>query len=174
MERLAHLSLHLSGAKIVGKNADDIVICSAVRTPLTKAKKGDLKDTSPELLLSVVLRAAVERAKVNPKEIQDIVFGNNLQPGAGEIPGRMAEFLADFPDNVPIVAINRLCSSGLESCAMVASKIKAGMIDIGIGAGVESMSMYDMKSWVDKEKLNKAVFENKDARSCLMGMGETS
>ena len=45
-------------------------------------------------------------------------------------------FLADYPDTTSIVAINRLCSSGLEACAIIASKIKAGVIDIGVGAGV--------------------------------------
>ena len=60
----------------------------------------------------------------------------------------MAMFLAGFPDTVPITAINRLCSSGLESCAIIASKIKAGIIDIGIGGGVESMSFYKMTDWV--------------------------
>ena len=57
-------------------------------------------------------------------------------------------FLAGFPDTTTIVAINRLCSSGLESCAMIASKIHSGTIDIGIGGGVESMSFYSMKEWV--------------------------
>ncbi len=58
---------------------------------------------------------------------------------------RMAQFLAGFPDTTSIMTINRLCSSGLESCATVAAKIKAGVIDIGIGAGVESMSSYNMQ-----------------------------
>ncbi|MFM7854152.1 MAG: hypothetical protein ACKO96_20080 [Flammeovirgaceae bacterium] len=48
----------------------------------------------------------------------------------------MAMFLAGFPDTTSIVAVNRLCSSGLESCAIIASKIKAGVIDVGIGSGV--------------------------------------
>lgn len=56
----------------------------------------------------------------------------------------MAAFLAGFPDTTTLVSINRLCSSGLEACAIIASKIKAGVIDVGIGAGVENMSMFDM------------------------------
>lgn len=59
-----------------------------------------------------------------------------MQPGAGEIPHRMAMFLAGFPDTTSVVAINRLCSSGLEACAIIASKITSGVIDIGIGSGV--------------------------------------
>jgi acetyl-CoA acyltransferase 1 len=168
MERLENLS------SIIKENissSEDVVICSAVRTPITKGKRGGLKDTAPEYMLSVVLREAAARAKVNPAHIQDIAVGNNLQPGAGEIPNRMAMFLAGFPDTTSIVAINRLCSSGLESCSIIAAKIKAGVIDLGIGAGVESMSVYDMNSSVNVEKISESVFEDEKARGCLMGMG---
>lgn len=145
-----------------------------MRTPITKGKRGGLKDTAPEFLLSVVLREAATRAKVNPADVQDIAVGNNLLPGAGEIPNRMAMFMAGFPDTTSIVAINRLCSSGLEACSIIAAKIKAGVIDIGIGSGVESMSVYDMNSAVNVEKLSESVFEDEKARVCLMPMGETS
>ena len=66
----------------------------------------------------------------------------------------MAMLLAGYPDTTSVVTINRLCSSGLESCSIIAAKIEAGVIDIGIGAGVESMSMYSMKDWVDEAKLS--------------------
>lgn len=113
MHRLQNLECHLTSEKVANKNGDDVVICSAVRTPLTKAKRGLLKDTSCEYLLSVALRAACERAKLDQKHVQDIAVGNNLQPGAGEIPSRMAQFLAGFPDTTSIMVVNRLCSSGL-------------------------------------------------------------
>jgi len=160
MHRLQNLELQLAPKQIGTKNPDDVVICSAVRTPLTKAKKGLLKDTSPEYILSYALRAACERAKLDPKHVQDIAVGNNLQPGGGEITSRMAQFLAGFPDTTSVMIVNRLCSSGLESCATIASKIKMGVIDIGIGSGVESMSMYDMNSSVNVEKISEAVFEH--------------
>lgn len=66
----------------------------------------------------------------------------------------MGAFLAGIPDTTPIVSINRLCSSGLEACGIIASKITAGVIDIGIGSGVESMSLYDMNDSVNVEKLS--------------------
>ena len=125
-------------------------------------------------MLSVALKGAYERAKLEPSKIQDICVGNNLQTGAGEIPSRMGAFLAGIPDTTPIVAINRLCSSGLEACGIVASKIKAGVIDVGIGSGVESMSLYDMNDSVNAEKLSEFVFENEKSQQCLMGMGITS
>lgn len=83
MNRLSNISSHLSHNTISRKNQDDVVICSAVRTAITKAKKGGFKDTSPEIMLSSVLKAAAERANLDPKLIQDIAVGNNLQPGAG-------------------------------------------------------------------------------------------
>ena len=134
MQRLNNLANNLK--KDNTSADDDVVICSAVRTPLCKGKRGGLKDTAPEYMLATVLREAAARAKVNPEKINDIAVGNNLQPGAGEITGRMGMFLADYPDTTSIVAINRLCSSGLEACAIIASKIKTGVIDIGVGAGV--------------------------------------
>ena len=83
-------------------------------------------------------------------------------------------FLANIPDTTPIVAINRLCSSGLESCAIIASKIKSGVIDIGIGGGVESMSMYSMKDWVREDLLSNEAKSNQKAMLTLMSMGVTS
>jgi acetyl-CoA acyltransferase 1 len=61
----------------------------------------------------------------------------------------MAELISGIPDSTPIMAVNRLCSSGLEACATIASKIKAGIINCGIGAGIECMSLYDMNSSVN-------------------------
>ena len=58
------------------KSANDVVICGAVRTPLTKAKRGGLKDTPPEVMLSTALVGLLERTKVDPKLVQDIVVGN--------------------------------------------------------------------------------------------------
>jgi acetyl-CoA acyltransferase 1 len=172
MNRLEQVSSQVQ--KTNQKCPNDVVIVAAVRTPLTKAKRGPLKDTAPEYLLSVALRGVVERSGIDPKLVQDIAVGNTLQPGGGAMTARMAEFLAGFPDTTTIMAVNRLCSSGLEACATIASKINAGIIDIGIGSGVESMSCYDMNSSVAVDKLSEAIFEHPQARNCLMGMGETS
>lgn len=64
-------------------------------------------------MLSAALKEVVSRSKIEAKLVDDIAVGNNLQAGAGEIPHRMAMFLAGFPDTTSIVTINRLCSSGL-------------------------------------------------------------
>lgn len=103
-----------------------------------------MRDTPPEILLSTAFTGLLERTKVDPKLIQDIVVGNVNQPGSGAIVSKMAAFLSGFPDTTCLTAINRFCSSGIEACAVIAAKIKSGMLDIGIGAGVEQMTMYDM------------------------------
>jgi len=128
----------------------------------------------PEIMLSTVLRAVVEKVKLNPSKVQDIAVGNVLQPGAGSNSSRWGEFLAGFPDTTTLMGVNRQCSSGLEACMVIASKIKSGVIDIGIGAGVESMSLYDMQASVDPEKISEEVFGHEKARNCLIPMGVTS
>jgi len=89
-----------------------------------------------------------------------------MQPGAGAMQTRAAQLMAGIPVNSTAVAVNRQCSSGIEACSIVASKIKAGIIDIGIGAGVESMSMYNMMELVDPSSLSDELFENENARNC--------
>ncbi|CAD8183991.1 unnamed protein product [Paramecium octaurelia] len=175
MNRIQHLSTQVNNCTPVpAKSDNDVVICGAVRTPLTKAKKGLLRDTPPEVLLSAAFTGLLQRTKVDPKLIQDIVVGNVNQPGSGAIVSKMAAFLAGFPDTTCLTAINRFCSSGIEACAVIAAKIRTGMLDIGIGAGVEQMSMYDMQSQMNAELLSDAIFDHPCARDCLLGMGQTS
>ena len=83
MKRLEVLAFQLNKEIISNKSPDDVVICAAVRTPITKAKKGGLKDTPPQIMLSATLKEVVSRAKIDPKFVDDIAVGNNLQPGAG-------------------------------------------------------------------------------------------
>ena len=75
---------------------------------------------------------------------------------AGAVTARIAQMLANFPVKVPVAAINRQCSSGLEACAIIASKIKSGLIEVGIGCGVESMTLYSMNDYAPYFKI--AVF----------------
>ena len=181
MERLRSLNKTITssnqGALIstIGKQSpDDVVICAAYRTPLTKAAKGGLRDTAPEILLSVVLKGMVEKSKVNPALIEDMMVGNCLQPGAGALIARAAQLMANFPITSTVAAVNRQCSSGIEAVSIIASKIKAGIINAGIGAGVESMSLFDMQGMVDPNLVSDKLFEHEIARNCLQGMGQTS
>jgi len=164
-------SATMSGA---AKSDDDVVICSALRTPIAKANRGNLKDTPCEEMLAPLFKATIERTKIDPKAIGDIQIGNVSQPGAGAVTSRMAQFLGDLPYDVPLSTINRQCSSGLQAVANIAANIKAGVIDVGLAGGVESMTMYNMASGVDLSKFSSKIPDNAGAASCLMPMGITS
>ncbi|KAF6994465.1 hypothetical protein CFC21_011160 [Triticum aestivum] len=152
--------------------ADDVVIVAAYRTAICKAKRGSFKDTLPEDLLVPVFKALVDKTKLNPSEVGDIVVGTVLAPGSQRaIECRMAALYAGFPDTVPLKTVNRQCSSGLQAVADVAAAIKAGMYDIGIAAGVESMTVNKVNL---VEKANPKVELFAQARDCLLPMGLTS
>ena len=95
---------------------------------------------------------------LDPAKIDDIAVGNVIQPGCGIYTSRLAQTYAKIPCTVPLHTVNRFCGSGLEACAIIASKIKAGFIDCGIGAGCENMSVYEMGSLVDFNKLDDKCF----------------
>ncbi|CAN1759716.1 3-ketoacyl-CoA thiolase 2, peroxisomal [Linum perenne] len=151
---------------------DDVVIVAAHRTPLCKAKRGSFKDTFADDLLAPVLKAVIERTNLNPSEVGDIVVGTVLAPGSQRASEcRMAAFYAGFPETVPVRTVNRQCSSGLQAVADVAAAIKAGFYDIGIGAGLESMTVNPM-AWDGDVNPKVKIFEQ--AQNCLLPMGVTS
>jgi len=151
---------------------DDVVIVAAYRTPICKSKRGGFKDTYPEDLLATVLKALLDNTKINPSEVGDIVVGSVLAPGAQRANEcRMAAFYAGFPETVPLRTVNRQCSSGLQAVADVSAAIKAGFYDIGIGAGLESMSANSV-AW--EGSINPKVNTNQKAQDCLLPMGITS
>ncbi|KAG2046615.1 thiolase [Suillus hirtellus] len=160
-------------ARLLAKNDNDVVIIAAVRSALTKGRKGGFKDTRPEEILSGVLKAAYTRATVNPALIEDIAVGNVLPPGGGANAARMAALHAGIPNTTSINTVNRQCSSGLAAVNQIANEIIAGQIDIGIGSGVESMTFgYGAGSlpdgWSDE------VLTSQEAEDCLIPMGITS
>ncbi|CZT03318.1 hypothetical protein WAI453_012402 [Rhynchosporium graminicola] len=126
-------------AKILQKNADDIVITYAVRTPLTKAKKGGLKDTQIDDLLISLLTSVRENMTIDPSLVEDICVGNVLAPAQGYV-ARSSVLAAGFPATAAASVANRFCSSGLLAIQNIANQIIAGSIDIGLAVGAESMS----------------------------------
>jgi acetyl-CoA acyltransferase 1 len=157
---------------ILQKHNDDVVIVTAVRSAITKGRKGGFKDTKPELILSHVLRAAYTKANLDPKFIEDIAVGNVLPPGGGAMAARMAALHAGIPVETSINTLNRQCSSGLSAINQIANQIRVGQIDIGIGAGVESMTNgFGAGAAPD---VSNEVLENQDATDCLLPMGITS
>ncbi len=125
---------------------EKVYIVDAIRTPGTKRGKGGFKDTRSDELISFLLKEVMKRQdKIDKKIVDDVTIGCAFpESEQGLNLGRVAVQLAGFPDSVPGFTINRFCSSGLESIAITAFKIKAGGLSIGIGGGVESMTNVPM------------------------------
>ncbi|RMZ88126.1 hypothetical protein DV736_g4648, partial [Chaetothyriales sp. CBS 134916] len=143
-ERLSRLAFQFTKKSgkdtLLAKSPDDVVVTSALRSPFTRGGKGLLKDTMAADLLAYTLQNLISRSKIDPKLVEDIAVGNVLAPGGGATEYRAAALAAGFPETTAVKSLNRQCSSGLQACVDIANAIKSGMIDIGIGAGVESMS----------------------------------
>lgn len=127
----------------------DAVIVSAVRTPVGKAKKGGLATVRPDDMAATAIRALLDRTPgLDPNDIEDLVIGCAFPEGEqGMNMARMIGLRADLPHSVPAETINRYCSSGVQSIAHVAHRIMLGEIEVGIGGGVESMSMVPMMGY---------------------------
>jgi acetyl-CoA acyltransferase len=120
-------------------------LIAAVRTPGGKAKKGKLKDVRPDDLAAVAIRAAVERAGIDPARIDDVILGCAFPEGEqGMNVARVASMRAGLPIHVPGQTVNRFCASGLQTIATAAEKIAAGAADLIVAGGVESMSLVPM------------------------------
>lgn len=113
---------------------------ACLRTAFTKGGKGGFKDTQAADLMAGALKGLIERSKIDPALVEDVCVGEVLAPGGGATEMRAAALVAGFPESTAVRTLNRQCSSGLQACVDVANQIKAGMIEIGVGAGVESMS----------------------------------
>jgi acetyl-CoA acyltransferase 1 len=126
---------------ILKQNPDDVVIISALRTPFTRAVKGGLAKTYPEELLSQILKATVSRTGVPLDEVREVAVGAVLQQLGGQKVSAMAVKDVGFGPQTTIHTINRQCASSSQALTTVASMIKLGAYDVGIAAGVESMTM---------------------------------
>jgi acetyl-CoA acyltransferase len=124
----------------------EVVIVSAVRTPVGKAYKGTLRATRPDDLAAVAIKGALERVpQVDPKEIEDVILGCAMpEAEQGMNVARIASLRAGLPVEISAMTINRFCSSGLQAIAMAAERIMAGGAETIIAGGVESMTMIPM------------------------------
>lgn len=176
-ERLSQVSDHVSGKTVgkqalLAKNPDDIVVTCALRTPITKGGKGGFKDTAAADLLHGAFKALIERSGIDPALVEDIAVGTVLAPGGGATEFRAAALAAGFPVTTSCKGLNRQCSSGLQACVDIANAIKSGMIEIGIGAGAESMSQqYGPQAVTEFSDL---LEEHKTAAECKVPMGVLS
>ena len=117
----------------------DVVIVSAVRTPIGSFG-GALSGISAPKLGATAISAAIKKAGIQPKDVEEVLMGNVLQAGIGQAPARQAAIYAGISENVPCTTINKVCSSGMKAIMMATQSIKAGDADIVVAGGMENMS----------------------------------
>src|SRR5437764_15399379 len=115
------------------------VILSAARTPIGKLG-GGLKGVDATELAGIAIEAALDRAEVAPEQVEEVVMGQVLQAGQGQIPSRQAQMRAGIPKEVSSETVNKVCASGIRSAGIIDAAIRAGDLDIAVGGGMESMS----------------------------------
>ncbi|KAL9074220.1 MAG: hypothetical protein Q9161_002414 [Pseudevernia consocians] len=181
-QRLSQVHSHLASSEvdliprgresILSKSPDDIVVTCALRTPFTKGGKGGLKDTPAADLLAHALKALLARSKLDSFLVEDLAVGSVLPPGGGATEFRAAALVAGFPESTAVKSLNRQCSSGLQAICDISHAIRSGMIEIGIGAGVESMSSQYGPGAVTE--FSELLDSHPEAKSCKVPMGVLS
>ena len=119
--------------------ARDVVIVGAARTPIGSFQ-GTLSSLTAPQLGAIAIKAALERAGVDPGKVEEVWMGNVLQAGQGQAPGRQASIGAGIPDTVPTNTLNKMCGSGLKTVISAAQAIALGDADVIVAGGFESMS----------------------------------
>jgi acetyl-CoA acyltransferase len=124
----------------------EVVIASAVRTPVGRANKGTLRSTRPDDLAATAIRGALDRVpQLDAREIEDVILGCAMpEAEQGMNVARIASLRAGLPVEVSAMTINRFCSSGLQAIAMAAERIMAGGAEAIVAGGTESMTMIPM------------------------------
>ena len=117
----------------------DVFILSAVRTPIGKFG-GSLASMSAADMGVVAAKAAMERAGVEPKQVEETIFGNARQAGGGPNPARQISIRSGVPQTVPAYTVNKACASGMKSIALAYQEIASGNLDCALAGGTESMS----------------------------------
>ncbi len=118
---------------------DDVVIISGCRTGVGKFQ-GSLADSSAPQLGAIVVREAVRRAKLDPKQVDECILGNVVSAGLGQNPARQAALLGDLPPEVGAMTINKVCGSGLKAVGLAAQAVQTGNSAIVVAGGMESMT----------------------------------
>jgi acetyl-CoA acyltransferase len=124
----------------------EVVIASAVRTPVGRANKGTLRSTRPDDLAATAIRGALDRVpQLDVREIEDVILGCAMpEAEQGMNVARIASLRAGLPVEVSAMTINRFCSSGLQAIAMAAERIMANGAEAIVAGGTESMTMIPM------------------------------
>ena len=151
----------------------EAVIVSTARTPIGKAYRGAFNDTPAQALGGHVIKAAVQRAKVAPEEVEDVIMGAALQQGAtGHNTARQCAMRAGLPVSVPGMSVDRQCASGMMAIATAAKQVVDDGMDIVVGGGLESISL------VQTDKMNTSRVRdpwlNENLPALYMTMIETA
>ena len=177
MKRINILRNQLSGKNFTvnPSPSNDPVIIKAIRSPVTKARRGGLAQTSPEEILSQLLKEIVSSTNISSTEINDIIIGNVLQQGSGFISSRSSQILSNLPIEIPLYTVNRLCNSGLQAIINANNEIVSGQSEVVLAGGVESMSLYNFNSMLDKNLLKKEnITDDEEIQKLLLPMGVTN
>src|SRR5579871_430280 len=118
---------------------EDAVILSACRTPIGKFQ-GAFSDLSAPELGALVVREAVKRANLDPKQLDECIMGNVVSAGLGQNPARQAALFGGLPPEVGAMTVNKVCGSGLKAVALAAQAIQTGNSGIVVAGGMESMT----------------------------------
>lgn len=120
-------------------NNKTVYIVSAVRTPMGSFG-GSLKDISATQLGAVAIKAAIEKAGIQPTDVNEVIMGCVIQANLGQAPARQAAKFAGLPDNVIATTVNKVCASGMKAIAQAAQSILLGDAEVVVAGGMESMS----------------------------------
>lgn len=131
----------------------EAVIVSTARTPIGKAYRGALNATPSPTLAGHVIRAAVQRARAEPGEIEDVILGSALQMGCQTMNiGRLAALRAGLPVTVPGMSVDRQCASGLMAVSMAARQIVSEGMQVAVAGGVDSISQVQTERlWIEQD-----------------------
>jgi acetyl-CoA C-acetyltransferase len=117
----------------------EIVLAGVARTPIGKLG-GSLAEVPAVDLGAVAIKAALERAGIEPDAVDHVIMGTVITAGMGQVPARQAAIKAGLPIDVPALTVNKVCASGLKAINLAAQMIKAGDAEVVVAGGMESMS----------------------------------
>lgn len=158
----------------MSKQVQDAYVVAAVRTPVGRAPRGMFRQTRPDDLLAHCIRGVVDKCPgLDVEEIKDVIAGCSLPEGEqGLNVARTSALLAGLPNSVPGFSLNRFCSSGVQSVALAADRIRLGEAEAMIAGGTENMSMVPMPG--GRLAVNPKILENDEIKGLTYGMGITA
>ncbi|MEP9370239.1 thiolase family protein [Xanthobacter sp. VNH20] len=149
----------------------NVVIAGYARSPFAPAKKGDLARVRPDDMAAQVVRELIARSKINPEDIEDLIVGCAFpEAEQGFNVARLIGMIADLPQSVAGVTVNRFCGSSMQAIHMAAGQIQLGAGEVFVCAGVESMSRVPMTGF--NPMPNPSLHEKNPA--AYMAMGDTA